>query len=73
MLQFIMQYWLQVLFGLLVSGGGLYIKHCRKMIKRYREEEKEEFHKIIIEEVGKKISSSLEPINKKIDNINETN
>lgn len=73
MLQFIEQYWLQVLFGLLISGGGLYLKHCRKVIARYKKDEKEEFHKAIIKEVGDKISTSLNPIVEKIDNIEETN
>ena len=73
MLQFIAQYWLQVLFGLLISGGGLYLKHCRKVIAKYKEDQKEEFHTIIIKEVGNKISTSLNPIIEKIDNIEETN
>ena len=73
MWQFITQYWLQVLFGLLISGGGLYLKHCRKVIARYKEDKKEEFHTTIIKEVGNKISTSLNPIVKKINNIEETN
>lgn len=73
MLQFIAQYWLQALFGLLISGGGLYLKHCRKVIAKYKEDQKEEFHTIIIKEVGDKISTSLNPIIEKIDNIEETN
>lgn len=73
MLQFIAQYWLQVLFGLLISGGGLYLKHLKKIIVSYREDEREDFHEIIIKEVGDKISTSLKPIIEKIDNIEETN
>ena len=73
MWQFITQYWLQVLFGLLISGGGLYLKHLKKIIVSYKEDEKEDFHEIIIKEVGDKISTSLKPIIEKIDNIEETN
>lgn len=73
MLQFIAQYWLQVLFGLLISGAGLYMKHCKKIIVGYREDEKKNFYKTIIKEVGNKISASLNPIIEKIDSIEETN
>ena len=47
MLDFIVKYWLEVLFGLVAAGMGFWIKRYIDFEKQLRIQEKEEFYKKI--------------------------
>lgn len=51
MLEFILQYWVEFLFGLVVAAGGFIIKRILKSYKQERVEEKKEFLKEIQKEI----------------------
>lgn len=51
MLEFILQYWIEFLFGLVVTAGSFIIKRVLKSYKRERAEEKKEFLKEIQKEI----------------------
>ena len=51
MLEFILQYWIEFLFGLVVTVGGFIIKRLLKSYKQERAEEKKEFLKEIQKEI----------------------
>ena len=51
MLEFILQYWIEFLFGLVVTAGSFIIKRVLKSYKRERVEEKKEFLKEIQKEI----------------------
>ena len=51
MLEFILQYWIEFLFGLVVTVSGFIIKRLLKSYKQERAEEKKEFLKEIQKEI----------------------
>lgn len=55
MLEFILQYWVEFLFGLVVAAGGFIIRRILKSYKQERAEEKKEF----LEEIQRKIKSEF--------------
>ena len=51
MLEFILQYWIEFLFGLVITAGGFIIRRILKSYKQERVEEKKEFLKEIQKEI----------------------
>lgn len=51
MLEFILKYWIEFLFGLVIAGGGFIIKRTLKSYKQERAAEKKEFLKEIQKEI----------------------
>lgn len=51
MLEFILKYWIEFLFGLVIAGGGFIIKRTLKSYKQERADEKKEFLKEIQKEI----------------------
>jgi hypothetical protein len=52
MLEFILKYWIQVAFGLIVSGLTICLKKFWTMYKREKERDREELRKTISEEIN---------------------
>lgn len=61
MLEFILQYWIEFLFGLVVTVGGFIVKRVLKSYKQERAEEKKEF----LKEIQKEIKSEFTGRNQK--------
>jgi hypothetical protein len=51
MLEFILKYWIQVAFGLIVSGITFCLKKFWTMYKKEKERDREELRKAISEEI----------------------
>jgi hypothetical protein len=51
MLEFILKYWIQVAFGLIVSGLTVCLKKFWTMYKKEKERDREELRKTISEEI----------------------
>lgn len=51
MLEFILKYWIEFLFGLVIAGGGFIIKRTLKSYKQERADEKKDFLKEIQKEI----------------------
>lgn len=51
MLEFILKYWIEFLFGLVIAGGGFIIKRTLKSYKQDRADEKKDFLKEIQKEI----------------------
>jgi hypothetical protein len=51
MLEFILKYWIQVAFGLIVSGLTICLKKFWTMYKKEKERDREELRKTISEEI----------------------
>lgn len=51
MLEFILKYWIEFLFGLVIAGGGFIIKRTLKSYKQERANEKKDFLKEIQKEI----------------------
>lgn len=51
MLTFICQYWVELLFSLIVAGAGIFFKRYIKLERENREREREEFKKLILNEI----------------------
>ncbi len=52
MLDFIVKYWLEVLFGLIAAGMGFWIKRYIDFEKKLRIQEKEEFYQKIQNDIA---------------------
>lgn len=61
MLDFILRYWIEFLFGVVIAGGGFIIKHTLKSYRQERTNEKKEF----LLEIQKEIKAEFERSNKK--------
>lgn len=74
MLDFITKYWIEFLFGLIVSGMGIFFKHYLKLLKNEQKNEKNEFLKIIKKEISAEFSKALDNeqnLQKQIDDLNK--
>lgn len=61
MLEFILRYWIEFLFGIVIAGGGFIIKRTLKSYRQERANEKKEF----LLEIQKEIKAEFERSNKK--------
>ena len=60
MFDFIMKYWVEFAFGLLVAGGGWFIKRYFSLENMRRQKEQDEFYNKIKSEIDKEHKSSKE-------------
>lgn len=58
MFDFIIKYWVEFAFGLLVAGGGYFIKRYMSLENMRRQKEQDEFYNKIKDEINKKHTSS---------------
>ena len=69
MIQFIIKYWIQVFFGIVVTGLGMCIKHYYKIVQAYKKNEQN----ILINQIKEEVETSILPIKKLIDEVNNNN
>ena len=58
MFDFIVKYWVEFAFGLLVAGGGYFIKRYMGLENMRRQKEQDEFYNKIKEEINREHTNS---------------
>lgn len=58
-LEFVAKYWLTFLFGLIAAGLGIVVKHYKVLIKKEREDQKQEEFNNIIKDVKEYTDTSF--------------
>lgn len=60
MLQWIMQYWLGILFGLIIAGAAFFRKRIKTWYDTYREDREKKFRKSIVKEIKPMLEEAIQ-------------
>jgi hypothetical protein len=60
--EFILKYWVEVLFGIVVTGGGFLLKHHFKLFKESLDHKMEERDDKLLEKMTKVLTASNKTI-----------
>jgi hypothetical protein len=52
MLEFIVKYWIEFLFGLIVTGGGIFLKRYAELVKKEQKAQQNEFYSKLKAEIS---------------------
>lgn len=67
--EFILKYWVEVLFGIVVTGGGFLLKHHFKLFKESLDHKMEERDDKLLEKMTKVLTASNKTIQDSIDKL----
>lgn len=67
--EFILKYWVEVLFGIVVAGGGFLLKHHFKLFKESLDHKMEERDDKLLEKMTKVLTASNRTIQESIDKL----
>lgn len=67
--EFILKYWVEVLFGIVVAGGGFLLKHHFKLFKESLDHKMEERDDKLLEKMTKVLTASNKTIQDSIDKL----
>ena len=67
--EFILKYWVEVLFGIVVTGGGFLLKHHLKLFKESLDHKMEERDDKLLEKMTKVLTASNKAISDSIDKL----
>lgn len=67
--EFILKYWVEVLFGIVVTGGGFLLKHHFKLFKESLDHKMEERDDKLLEKMTKVLTASNQTIQDSIDTL----
>lgn len=67
--EFILKYWVEVLFGIVVTGGGFLLKHHFKLFKESLDHKTEERDDKLLEKMTKVLTASNKTIQDSIDKL----
>lgn len=67
--EFILKYWVEVLFGIVVTGGGFLLKHHFKLFKESLDHKMEERDDKLLEKMTKVLTASSKTIQDSIDKL----
>ena len=67
--EFILKYWVEVLFGIVVTGGGFLLKHHFKLFKESLDHKMEERDNKLLDKVAKLFTASNKTIQESIDKL----
>lgn len=67
--EFILKYWVEVLFGIVVTGGGFLLKHHFKLFKKSLDHKTEERDDKLLEKMTKVLTASNKTIQDSIDKL----
>ena len=67
--EFILKYWVEVLFGIVVTGGGFLLKHHFKLFKESLDHKMEERDDKLLEKMTKVLTASNKAIQESIDKL----
>lgn len=67
--EFILKYWVEVLFGIVVTGGGFLLKHHFKLFKENLDHKTEERDDKLLEKMTKVLTASNKTIQDSIDKL----
>ena len=69
MVEFILKYWVEVLFGIVVTGGGFLLRHHFKLLKESLDHKMEEHDDKLLEKMTKVLTASNKTIQESIDKL----
>lgn len=67
--EFILKYWVEVLFGIVVAGGGFLLKHHFKLFKESLDHKMEDRDDKLLDKVAKLLAASNKSIQESIDKL----
>ena len=69
MVEFILKYWVEVLFGIVVTGGGFLLRHHFKLLKESIDHKMENHDDKLLDKVAKLLAASNKTIQDSIDKL----
>ena len=69
MVEFILKYWVEVLFGIVVTGGGFLLRHHFKLFKESIDHKMENHDDKLLDKVAKLLAASNKTIQDSIDKL----